>query len=244
MDEKVFCARVKDTAQLCVRTDKPKFLGFLTEGEIAKAQEILKTVGVRYEFFGGFEQADRLMLCCKPDWCEEVSFPIVAVTATFRECDNLSHRDILGSLMGLGITRESVGDILIEKGRAVFFITEEIADFVLSELTKAGRVGLKLKIGADEPLPQLSSIVNLSETVASPRLDCVVAAILKISRAKAVALIEEGLVSINSAACIKATRLVSPDDKITVRGKGKFIVNSLADKTKKGRTVLEYSKYV
>ena len=217
MDEKVFCARVKDTAQLCARTDKPKFLGFLTEGEIAKAQEILKTVGVRYEFFGGFEQADRLMLC---------------------------HRDILGSLMGLGITRESVGDILIEKGRAVFFITEEIADFVLSELTKAGRVGIRLKVGADYPLPQLSSIVNLSETVASPRLDCVAAAILKISRAKAVVLIEEGLVSINSAACIKATRLVSPDDKITVRGKGKFIVNSLADKTKKGRTVLEYSKYV
>ena len=244
MDEKVFCARVKDTAQLCAHTDKPKFLGFLTESEIAKAQEILKTVGVGYEFFGGFEQADRLMLCCKPDWCEEVFFPIVAVTATFRECDNLSHRDILGSLMGLGITRESVGDILIEKGRAVFFITEEIADFVLSELTRAGRVGIRLKVGADYPLPQLSSLVTFRETVASPRLDCVVAAILKISRARAEALVEDGFVSINSAACLKTTRLILANDKITVRGKGKFIVNSLADKTKKGRTVLEYSKYV
>ncbi len=244
MEEKVFCARVNDTAQICARTERPKFLGFLTESETAKAQEILKNSGVKYEFFGGFDGADRVMLCCKPDWCDEVRFPILPITASFRECDIISHRDILGALMGLGISRESVGDILIEKGRAVFFIAEDISDFVLSELNKAGRVGLRLKVGADEPLPQMSELKSFTETVASLRLDCVVAAILKISRAKAVSLLEEGLVSINSAACVKATRIISAGDKITVRGKGKFTVDSLEDKTKKGRTVLKYSKYV
>ncbi len=244
MDEKVFCARVNDAAQICTRTERPKFLGFLTESETAKAQEILKNSGVKYEFFGGFDGADRVMLCCKPAWCDEVQFPIQPITAVFRECDALSHRDILGALMGLGISRESVGDILVEKGRAVFFVTEDVADFVLSELNKAGRVGLKLKASMEGPLPQMSELISLRETVASSRLDCVVAAILKISRGTAASLLEEGLVSVNSATCTKPTKTVLSGDKITVRGKGKFTVNSLEDKTKKGRTVLEYSKYV
>lgn len=244
MEEKVFAARVKDTAEQSFRTERPKFLGFLSESETAKADELLKNSGTAYEFFGGFDNADRVMLCCKPAWCEKADFPIKAITAVFRECDLLSHRDILGALMGLGISRESVGDILIEKGRAVFFVTDEIAKFVLSQLNKAGRVGIKLKAGAQEPLPQMSELVFLRETVASLRLDCVVGAIAKVSRANAVSLIEDGLVAIGGIPTAKTTKMVSVGDKITVRGKGKFTVVSCGDVTKKGRTVLEYSKYV
>ncbi|MBQ8203712.1 MAG: hypothetical protein IJZ75_05470 [Clostridia bacterium] len=244
MDEKTFCARVNDTATLAFKSDKPKFLGFLTEAERGKAEELLKQRSAKFEFFGGFEEADRVMLCCKPDWCDEAVFPITPVTATFRECDSLTHRDILGALMGLGITRESVGDILIESGRAVFFVTEEVSDFVISELHKAGRVGVKLSLGAHTPLPQMSSLQLFRETVASLRLDCVVSAIVNTSRAGATSLIEEGFVCLNGVPVSKATRSVSQGDKISIRGKGKFTVTACKDLTRKGRTVLEYSKYV
>ena len=244
MDEKVFCARVEDTVRQCVNTDKPKFLGFLTESETGKAAEILKSLGAKYSFFGGFPEAVRVMLCCKPYWCDEAEFPIVPITATFRSQDALTHRDILGALMGLGIKREAVGDILIEKGRAVFFVTEEISEFVLNEFTKAGRVGIKLKVGADSPLPEMSELAFFRETVSSCRLDCIVATIIKCSRNKAAELITEGLVSINSVPCSKVTKTLVAGDKVTVRGKGKFTIVSCDTLSKKGRMILEYSKYM
>lgn len=244
MDEKVFCPRVEDTFRQCANSDKPKFLGFLTEGEAGKAEGILKNLGGKFSFFGGFPEADRVMLCCKPYWCDDVEFPIVPITATFRNQDTLTHRDILGALMGLGIKREAVGDILTEEGRAVFFITEEISEFVLNELDKAGRVGIKLRVGADFPLPEMSKLAFFRETVSSCRLDCIVSAITKSSRNKAAELITEGLVSVNSILCSKVTKTLVAGDKITVRGKGKFTIVSCDTLSKKGRTVLEYSKYM
>lgn len=244
MDEKVFDARVEDTFRQCVNTDKPKFLGFLTESETGKAEAILKGLGGKFSFFGGFPEADRVMLCCKPYWCDEAEFPIVPVTATFRNQDSLTHRDILGALMGLGIKREAVGDILIEEGRAVFFLAEEISGFVLNELAKAGRVGIKLKVGADFPLPEMSKLMSFRETVSSCRLDCIVSAIANCSRNKAAELIADGLVSVNSILCGKVTKTVASGDKITVRGKGKFNIVSCDALSKKGRTILEYSKYM
>ncbi len=244
MDEKFFVARVEDTLRQSLNTNKPKFLGFLTESETGKAIEILKSKGAKYSLFGGFSEADRVMLCCEPDWCEEIEFPIVPLTATFREQDILTHRDILGALMGLGIKRESVGDILVEKGRAVFFISEDIKKFVLTQFTMAGRVGLKLSVGVTLPLPALSQKVSFRETVSSCRLDCIVSALIKCSRNKAAELISEGLVSINSAMCSKPTRTIVSGDRITVRGKGKFTVDACDDVSRKGRTVLEYSKYM
>ncbi len=244
METELLIARISDTAEICERTNKPKFFGFLSPEQTVLAQKFLENRNVSYRFFGGFEGAQRVLLGCFPDWAEDFSFPITAITFTFRKTDILSHRDFLGSLMALGLKREAVGDILVENGRAVVFLTNEIKDFVLSEVSKIGRTGVTLSEGYLLPLPETNKLIEVTDTVASNRLDCVVSSVASVSRGVANELIEQGLVSVNSVVCQKSTKLVSEGDILTVRGKGKFTVCSLSGKTKKQRTVLVFKKYI
>ena len=143
METDLLKARIGDTADLCERTSSFKFLGFLSLEESLLADRILSKRNVKYSFFGGYDTAERVMLGCFPDWaeCEENYFPITAVTFDYRKADKLTHRDFLGSLMGLGIKRESVGDILVEDGRAVAFLSRDILKYVLTQIEKIGRTG-------------------------------------------------------------------------------------------------------
>ncbi len=244
METEILLARIYDTADICERTNKPKFLGFLSQEESVLVKKTLEKRSVDYILYGGYDYAQRVMLGCFPEWQEKKEFPIVAVTFSYRKADSLSHRDFLGSLMGLGITRESVGDILIEDGRAVAFVTTDIADFILSQIEKVGRTGVEVSKGCSFPLPESSKLVELEGTVASQRLDCIVAELCNFSRNTALEKIANGTVSINSVVCEKATKTVEAGDAVTIRGKGKFVIISLSSKTRKNRIVLRYSKYV
>ncbi len=243
MDSQLIRARIEDTYNLCTRSCVPHFLGFLTESEAAVADEMLKKFGADYRFWGGYEQAQRTMLVCLPDWCDAPDYPIVSVTVKFRECDKLGHRDFLGSLMSLGITRESIGDILVESGRAVLFLNDDIADYVISQIYKIGRVGVTLSKGFEEPLPEIGKLISMFCTVASLRLDCVVSALAGVSRNVACEMIETGLVSVNSIVCEKVTRIVAAGERITIRGKGKFLTDDVSATSKKGRIIFKYSVY-
>ncbi|MBE6727682.1 MAG: hypothetical protein E7562_03430 [Ruminococcaceae bacterium] len=244
MESSVFLARVYDTANACERTSTPRFLGFLTPDEAAAADKSLKTFGIKYRFFGGYDSAERTMLSCLPDWCDEVDYPITSITFLYRACDKLTHRDFLGALMGLGLTRESVGDILVENGRTVVFVKSDISNFVVTQVSKVGSCGVTVKVGFELPLPTAGTLMPFSDTVSSPRLDSVVASLCSCSRNTACELISDGKVSVNSLMMEKNTRTVIAGDRITVRGKGKFIIDSVNDLSKKGRVILKYSKYV
>lgn len=244
MDSELLPCRVRDAYNICEKTNAPKFLGFLKPEEAAVAVDVLKPLGASFEFFGGYEGAERVMLALKPDWCEGPQYPISSFTFKYRVGDTLCHRDFLGSLMALGITRESVGDILVGEGRAVVFVTNEIARFVSTQLEKIGRVGVEITEGYLPPLPTLSQKLALSDTVASMRLDCVVAALGGFSRSVACEKIERGEVSVNSVCCDKASKVVASGDKVTVKHKGRFEIASADSYSKKGRIILKYYKYV
>lgn len=242
MDNKLFSARVNDLAELADKTSSPQFLGFLTEEEAAISNQILKN-RFRYCYYGGYDDAERTMICLMPDWCESPVFPIVAVTFSYNSNYKLSHRDFLGSLMAIGITRESVGDILVESGRAVAFLKSQITDFVITQINKVGNVGVDVKSGFAEPLPQKGVLVSCTDTVSSTRLDCVISAVCGISRSSATELIEASKVSVNSLITEKVTKTLNEGDVLTVRGKGKFYIISASEHTKKGRLILNYNKY-
>ena len=243
MDIKLLPARVDDLKEISRRSNSPKFIGFLTPEEASVAVKRFKT-GENYCLFGGYDGAERVMLGILPEWCDEPVFPIKPVTLTYRECDSLSHRDFLGALMALGITRESIGDILVEKGRAVVFVADDILKFVLTQLDKVGRVGVKLSEGYVEPLPQISEKKSFSVTVASTRIDCVVAAVCNMSRNQATQKIVDGYVSVNSVCVTKPTVSVGENDKVTIRQKGRFEIISCDGYSKSGRIILKYNKYV
>lgn len=244
METELFVARVGDTADICEKTGRPKFMGFLSAEQAVLATQILSKRSVDFALWGGYADAERKILACFPDWMEEKSFPIEAITFTYRKSDILHHKDFLGSLMALGIKRETVGDILIENGRAVVFVLDEITDYILTEVGKIGRIGVTAQKGFSEPLPQKNSLKEFTETVASLRLDCVVSAIAGISRAVATEKINDGFVTVNSVTVQKNTKIVTYGDIITVRGSGKFIIDAVSDRTKKDRIILKYKKYV
>ncbi len=245
MEAELLPARVRDCVSGCERSQVPRFLGFLNETEVSVAINTLKSLGaVKYEFFGGYDGAERLMLGIFPEWCETPQFPIEPLSFCFRKQDSLAHRDFLGALMALGISRESVGDILIEDGRAVVFLARDILGFVESQMDKIGRVGVTITKGFSPPLPNASRLESFTVTVASNRLDCVVGALAGVSRGGAADMLEAKTVFLNAVCVEKPTRAVCSGDKISIRGKGRFQIESIEEKTKKGRTLLKYNKYV
>ena len=244
MDKKLLLARLDDALRHCEHTGRPSFLGFLSEKEASVSREYLSHASDNYEFFGGYDGALRTVLGLIPAGMTNLAFPIVSLTFSFRKQDKLSHRDFLGAIMGLGLARETIGDILVEEGRAVVFVEPSAAKYILSEINKVGRVGVKVEEGASYPLPEISELKEFTVTVASVRLDCVVASLCSVSRKDAAELIEKEFVSVNSFVCEKITGKVKNGDTISVRKKGRFVIKSVDGVSKKGRTVMIFDKYI
>lgn len=246
MDSQLLAARARDAVRLCETSSMPKFIGFLTPEETAVVANTLKGAVCRFELFGGYDSAERVCFGVFPDWCEDRTefWPFTAVTFAFRKQDKLTHRDFLGALMSLGITRETIGDILIEEGRSVVFLSKDILNHVVCGIDKVGNTGVTVSEGYTLPLPGASETKEINDTVASLRLDCVVAALVGCSRGKAAELIENGFVSVNSVCVEKTVKTVKSKDKITVRRVGKFVIDDAESSTRKGRIILKAKKYI
>ncbi len=239
------CRRAEDLINAVYQGGSPAFLGFLSEEQCGEVIAFLNR-RARYSVFGGYTDASRTMICFLPDWAEEtdVEFPFSAITVLYRKADKLTHRDFLGTLMSLGIKRETVGDILIESGRAVIFLKNDIVQFVLSQLTKVGGCGVSLLKGYTLPLPHSREKKQITCTVSSLRADNVIAALCDTSRSRAAEYFADKCVLINSACCEKPTQIIKNGDKISVRSKGKFEIISADELSKKGRIILKAEKYV
>lgn len=246
-EEKLFLERIRDLVELCDQRGIPRFSAFLDERQqrIARSAGVLP--GAACGFWGGFPEAERKMFYALPEYCspEDTSiFPIRVITAEFPRQYSLTHRDFLGALMNLGLRREAIGDILVEEGRAVLFLWETVADLVLSELAKAGRVGLKLTEGLPEQLPAAHAFQEIAGTVSSLRLDCVAAFLIRESRETTARLIRSGLVTVNSAVEESVSFQLHAGDKISVRGHGKFQISEIGSPTKKDRLHITCQKYI
>lgn len=155
MDDAVLEAKLRDAVRIAER-GRPHFVGFLDERQAGVAQTIMRRTGFsNYLLWGGYAEAERVLFGAFPDYLEACpeEFPLETVTVSYRQCDSLTHRDFLGSLLSKGVVRETIGDILVEPGRAVLFARAEVTDFLLQQTDKIGRVGVKLSRGAQEPLP-------------------------------------------------------------------------------------------
>lgn len=240
-----FEAAIRDAVSRSERQDIPVFTAFLTETEQAAAEGLVRRAGAVYRFFGGYDGAERRMLGVFPPGSEpdDSRFPIDAVTVTVRSGEKPDHRSVLGTLMAQGVERDCVGDILCEEGRAVFFCRATVTAAFLREIRKIGGLGADLAAGFAPPLPAAHTFREITDTVASERLDCLVAALARVGRTEAEALILAGDVMIDSVPCKKTSQKVEEGRKITVRGKGKFIIDAIGAMTKKGRRKLSARKY-
>ena len=200
--------------------------------------------------FGGFEGAERQMLIYVPEYMEldtllEEDAPLCCLRARFFEEDILSHRDFLGALMGAGIGRETVGDICVGKGYCDFFVTAEIAPYILQSFTSAGRTKLSISqiplAEANIPEPEVKEI---KDTLASLRLDSVISSGFRIGRSLAAQYVSAGKAAIDGLPCEKPDKAVAEGAKISVRGLGKIKLASIGNRTKKDRISVVIHRYV
>ncbi len=243
-DDRLLVSRVGDAISAAAGYST-RFIGFLDSHSAAVVSDAARQYPYM-RLYGGYEDAERVFAAFYAEFCEpeDCEYPIAAITVISRSSVTLSHRDYLGSLMSLGITRESVGDILCEAGRAVIFLASGIADYVIGQLDRVGGEGVKIERGYAAPLPQSGGFEEMRLTVASERLDCVVGALCSKSRSWASDAIESGIVAVNSIECSSVTRKLRAGDKLAVRGVGKFKIDDLSQTTRKGRLVLIAKKYI
>ena len=252
-EERVLLSRVLDKLELAQSRGIPAHTPFLSPGEQASVSDLLSAWGrPRHLFWGGYEGAERQVCLFLPDWQEEEQVradpegPLTALEAAFPADAQLGHRDILGALMGLGLTREKLGDILLPgPSRCQVVALRETAPILLSQWEGAGRQKVRLEeipLSALSPAP--AQVKTIRDTVASPRLDAVVGSAFSLSRSKAAALISAGRVAVNHRECLKGDKLIQEGDVLTCRGLGKCVVKEVPGQSKKGRTMLVLERYV
>ncbi len=175
----------------------------------------------------------------------ELPIKLIEIAPTSKKfAPTLSHRDFLGAAMGLGIKREKLGDIIVFENTGYMFCHENIAEFILQNLTSVGRAAVKCREKSKLPEGALPKTEPKTIIVSSKRLDGVVAAVYNMSRGKAKGLFEEKRVFVNSVQTENAAYVLKPGDKVSVRGMGKFIFDGERSATKKQNLVLDISKYV
>ena len=193
---------------------------------------------------GGIINADRKRFIIHPDGYDNLKFKIAIYEIVYNgKFYEISHRQILGSLMSLGIKRECIGDIIIDDSGAYMAITEEIAPFIEGELHFIGRCPIELK-RTDKMIINEPKYEDKTHFLASLRLDVVIASAYNLSRKEALEIIKDGLVFINQINILNPTQIAKENDIISVRHKGKLKISSIGGTTKSGRIMVVISKRI
>lgn len=244
--DEVLRSRIEDTLYLCEKRQTPCFLGFMDLREQATAHLILPSlVGKnRFAFFGGYTDAERCVLSIFPAFYseEELDYPFRTVAFHYRAQKELTHRDILGTLMSVGIRRDAVGDILCGKGLSVVFLRSDITDYVCGQIDRIGGEGVRMTVDYVGELPISVEYEQIRDTIASPRLDSIVKSLTRCSREKAAEMVRLGHVSINHRPIELVSATVETEDTISIRGYGRYIIRQIGPETKKGRLLLLVDK--
>ncbi|WP_368504001.1 RNA-binding protein [Alkalihalophilus sp. As8PL] len=216
-----------------------------------REQDILKIVighdeDVAYQFFGGSPTSERKRAYLCPPYLEiapskfELTLFSIQYPAKFI---TLTHSDVLGSLMNVGLKREKFGDIVVGDDFVQIVVASEIADFVEMNVVKIGKASVQLKpISFSNLKKSLDHWTDETATVSSLRLDVIISEIYHLSRAKVKPYIERGLVKVNWRVTDQVSFPVNDGDYISVRGHGRSKIVSLEGRTKKDKIRLRYGR--
>lgn len=249
-DDRVLIAKVLDKAELAERAGKLIHTDFLDPYQQSLVERYLSgNEQFEYVIDGGYHGAERAVaFFCPPFVSPEEEtlrqvFRLVEVMPTTREV--LSHRDYLGSLMSLGLKREKTGDILVDSENCHMVVFEEIADYIRYNLVKVGsaRVEVEVKEVTELRSPEPKT-KEISVTVASLRLDCIAGPGFGMSRSKAAEFIKAGKLNLNWVAVEDPGKTVKEGDTLTIRGRGRVVVEQVGNRTKRDRIGVVLRKFL
>ena len=226
------------------------FSDFLGLAEQSVFQGALRELqGAKYTLFGGAEGAERVMVRFgDPDELfYEVPFPIVTVKIepkSIKFADKLTHRDFLGALLNLGIERSVIGDIIVRDSVAYVFAKEDMAKYIVAELSRVKRTDVNSSICDTLPHGELYKTEEKTVQISSERLDAVIARAYNLSRDDAQRLFAKGLVFASGKEITSTSYTPKENEKISVRGYGRFIYRGFTSNTKKGKLNVLLELYV
>lgn len=243
-DNKVLISHLNDILLSVKKGRKYAFSSFLNVDQLSDAYSLIRNDDVDYRVYGGYDDAERCMIGFGADDIpEEYLFPISTVSFSLKNIDLINHRNVLGTLMSLGIKRECIGDIIFKDGKCYVFTDSKIADFLLLNFVNVSSFRIEPEIVTDK-IEFVKEFEHISITVSSLRLDCLVSELAHKSRTVASELIESGLVFLNSVRCQKKDKIVTSNDIISIRRIGKYMIDDINGYTKKNRIKLNILKYI
>ena len=257
-EELITKKRLLESAQLAYQKEIVVYTDFLGLAEQNLFYSMTREFpAVSYSCYGGTASAERFCIAFdgrasvsglkKTEPEEYYLFPIVCVCITpssLKFSEALTHRDFLGALLHLGITRSKIGDIFIKEGKAYVFCIESIAEFICKELFAVKHTLVHCEVSTPEEELLRPVVKELTSTVASLRLDSFLSVAFQGSRSSLTAFIDGGKTYVNGRLATKAGMQLEEGDIVSVRGKGRFAVHEIKNLTKKGRIVVTINKYI
>lgn len=243
MEQDLTYKRLLDIATAAAVRLDARYSRFLNPAQLAFSDKAAREAGVFVRLWGGYEDAEYQMACfsCSEDG---VRWPIGCLRAGWNpKYGKVAHRDLLGAVMGLGIERDSVGDIVMADDCAFIFATEDVGRYLEANLQEAGRVKLKLALADNEYKMPAPKGITICETVKALRLDALIAKVYGLGRERAKFLVDRGDVRKNHLATEQAGAKVGFGDLVSVRGHGRFRVVETQGETKSGRVRVIIFKY-
>lgn len=248
--------RLIELSNIAYQRGIPTYSDYLNLNELNILHSIPKDLlPINYRTFGGYELSERQMAAFLPDafcaYMEEKyikdSYPIQMLKIrplNSKFAEELTHRDYLGALLNLGIERSKIGDILVNHKDAYVFVSETLTEYIKKELIKVRHTMVMVekadKISADiEP-----RFEEIKGTVASIRLDAMLALAFNASRSKLTPLIEGGKVFVNGKLISSNGYHLKENDIISVRQMGRIKYIGILSETKKGRYYVLVKKYI
>jgi RNA-binding protein YlmH len=246
LDEKILLARVQDAIRHTEQKSSDKYLGFLDQHMRRSVQSLLN--GLRFEnycFFGGYEEAERVFVGFFPDYEKPYTknFPISSAKISWK-FGELNHRDFLGSILSLGIERDKIGDIIFSEQHCFVFAESAMCNLILQTLTKVGGTGVSCEISDGSNVFKNQEYKEIRSTIASNRLDCVVAAICNKSRNESENMIFSGKVSVDFRQTENNSQKINMRSTISIRQHGRFEIMGIDSLNKKGKHILLVNKYL
>jgi RNA-binding protein YlmH len=220
------------------QTGRPKVTDFLTLHEQQIVEEVIGH-DLTLCFYGGFENSERQRAIISRYDVADVTPHIVVLKLTYHnKFTQLRHQDVLGAILGLGLERKVIGDIVVQDEAIFVALTQSIVPYVQAELKQVGRASVTVSLHADEVIKEEENFKEKTIYVNSLRLDSLISHILPCNRVKAKALITKELVQVNGARQTQCKAGYGVHDIISVKKFGRIYIDNIF-KTKRERFKVE-----
>ncbi len=246
-EDKNLLAMIYEEIEMCKRINYQVYTDIFLPPQIwSRLEEMNRSLGTEVYTLGLNDTSEKRVCLFNPVGEEIYSYDYPVVFFTIRggsKFKELEHKHFLAAIMGLGIKREKLGDLVVREGVCYGIIAEELFDFLTVNLSQVGKVDVKVERTERESVPESRFEENIL-LVTSLRLDNLVSAVTGLSRSASAELIDEGIVTVNYRVRRRRDMQVEPGDVLSIRRYGKYIFNEIVGESKKGKARILLKKYV